>query len=148
MWRTCECRTEITGGLSERTRLPLALALTFAEEDRSWGLASLAQVIYTWAMIVALMGAFRAFLAKERRGVRYLSDSSYWLYLAHLPLIIAAQAWIRDWDLPSGVKFFSVTIGASAPAAHHLPAVRPLHPDRHNAQRQTNSSEGACGRAD
>lgn len=93
--------------------LPLALALTFAEKDRSWGLASLAQVIYAWAMIVALMGAFRAFLAKERRGVRYLSDSSYWLYLAHLPLIIAAQAWIRDWDLPSGVKFFSLTIGVS-----------------------------------
>jgi peptidoglycan/LPS O-acetylase OafA/YrhL len=93
--------------------LPLALALTFAEEDRSWGLASLAQIIYTWAMIVALMGAFRAFLAKERRGVRYLSDSSYWLYLVHLPLVIAAGAWMRDWDLSSGVKFLIVTVGVS-----------------------------------
>jgi peptidoglycan/LPS O-acetylase OafA/YrhL len=93
--------------------LPLALALTFPEGDGSWGLASVAQVIFTWAMIVALMGAFRVFLARERRGVRFLSDSSYWLYLAHLPLIIAAQAWIRDWDLPAGVKFFSLTIGVS-----------------------------------
>ncbi len=91
---------------------PLALMVTFATGG-SWALASVAQVIYAWAMIVALMGAFRGFLAKERRGVRYLSDSSYWLYLAHLPLIIVAQAWIRDWDLPSGVKFFSLTIAVS-----------------------------------
>ena len=94
--------------------LPPALILTFAEGNPSWGLASIAQVTYTWAMIVALMGAFRALLSRERRGVRYLSDSSYWLYLAHLPLIIVVQAWIQHWNLPSGVKFAGLTIGVSA----------------------------------
>lgn len=92
--------------------LPLALILTFETED-AWALASLAQVTYTWAMIVALLGAFRAFLGKERRGVRYLSDSSYWLYLAHLPLVILAQSWIREWDLPASVKFFGLTAAVS-----------------------------------
>jgi peptidoglycan/LPS O-acetylase OafA/YrhL len=87
---------------------PVALGLTF-EAEGAWGLASIAQVAYTWGMIIALMGVFRAFLAKERRGVRYLSDSSYWLYLAHLPLVILAQAWIREWDLPASVKFFGLT---------------------------------------
>jgi peptidoglycan/LPS O-acetylase OafA/YrhL len=89
--------------------LPAALWLTFEAND-AWGPASLAQVIYTWAMIAALMGLFRDLLSKERRGIRYLSDSSYWLYVAHLPLVIAAQAWIRDWILPSGVKFIGLTI--------------------------------------
>ena len=90
---------------------PTALWLTF-EADDAWGLASVAQVIYTWAMIAALMGLFRSLLSKERRGIRYLSDSSYWLYIAHLPLVIAAQAWIRDWQLPSGIKFLGLTSAA------------------------------------
>ena len=54
------------------------------------------------------MGLFRAALSVERRGVRYLSDSAYWLYLAHLPLIITGQAWIRDWDIPASVKFIGL----------------------------------------
>ncbi|MCP4966050.1 MAG: acyltransferase family protein [bacterium] len=39
---------------------------------------------------------------------RYLSDSAYWLYLAHLPLIIAGQALIRDWDTPASVRFLGL----------------------------------------
>jgi peptidoglycan/LPS O-acetylase OafA/YrhL len=92
--------------------LPIGLSLTF-ETDDAWGLAGLAQVIYAWAMCFGLIGLFRRFLAQERRGARYLSDSSYWLYLAHLPLIIVTGAWIRDWDLPAGVKFIGVTVAVT-----------------------------------
>ena len=81
-----------------------ALDLTF-ESDASWTIASIAQVAYAWLAIIALMGLFRAVLSTERRGVRYLSDSAYFLYLAHLPLVILAQIWIRNWDLPAAAKF-------------------------------------------
>jgi hypothetical protein len=86
----------------------LGLDLTF-DVDSSWVLASIGQVAYSWLMILGLMGLFRAVLATEQRGVRYLSDSAYWLYLAHLPVVILAQVWIRHWDLPAGVKFAGVT---------------------------------------
>ncbi len=46
--------------------------------------------------------------------MRYLSDSSYWLYLAHLPLVIFLQSLIRSRDLPAGVKFWGLLIFASA----------------------------------
>jgi hypothetical protein len=70
--------------------------------------SSLLQVAYAWTMIFGLMGLFRRLLANESRTIRYLSDSSYWLYLAHLPLIIGAQIWVRDWPLPAIVKFLVV----------------------------------------
>jgi len=82
-----------------------ALQVTFREGDESHILASLLQVAYAWLMIFGLMGLFRATLSGEHRSVRYLSDSSYWLYLMHLTLVIALQVWVRTWDVPAGLKF-------------------------------------------
>lgn len=89
---------------------PLAMRLTFEWEGATWLQASVAQVAYAWLVIFGLMGLFRFFLAKERPGVRYLSDSSYWLYLIHLPMVIVAQSWIRHWDLPAWLKFAGLTM--------------------------------------
>ena len=51
----------------------------------------LVQVLLTWGMIFGLVGAFKALLSKQNKSVRYLSDASYWMYLAHLPLVYFAQ---------------------------------------------------------
>ncbi len=56
---------------------------------------------YAWLMTIGSMGMFRSLLTRENRIIRYLSDSSYWMYLAHLPLVIAAQAIIRNWPIPA-----------------------------------------------
>ena len=52
-------------------------------------------------MSFGLIGLFRRVFATERRGVRYLSDASYWMYVVHLPLIMAAQWLVRDWSVPA-----------------------------------------------
>lgn len=31
--------------------------------------------------------------------VRYLADASYWVYLAHLPIVVALQVWVSDWGI-------------------------------------------------
>ncbi|MBT8197310.1 MAG: acyltransferase family protein, partial [Acidimicrobiia bacterium] len=77
----------------------------------TWLLASIAQVTFAWALSIGLIGLFRAILSVERRGIRYLSDSSYWLYVAHVPLVILVQALVNDWELPSFVKLSGITIG-------------------------------------
>ena len=64
-----------------------------------WALGTVVQVAYTWLMCFGLMGLFRWIAATERPWVRYVSDSSYWLYLAHLPLVAAAQRLAIDWDV-------------------------------------------------
>ena len=65
----------------------------------------LVQVLYTWMMSLGLIGLFRRLLQRESRVVRYLSDSSYWLYVAHLPLVIWVQGLVADWDLPAVPKY-------------------------------------------
>jgi hypothetical protein len=47
-------------------------------------------------MAFGCVGMFRSLLTRENRVIRYLSDSSYWLYLAHLPLCIVGQALISQ----------------------------------------------------
>ena len=63
------------------------------------------QVTYTWLMCFGLMGAFRRVYSDESKTMRYVSDSSYWLYLAHLPLIMVVQVLVRNWQAPAIVKF-------------------------------------------
>jgi hypothetical protein len=69
---------------------------------------------YPWLMTFGLMGLFRRVWPSESRTMRYLSDSAYWLYLAHLPLIIAAQYAVRDWPLPALAKFLLIVAAVTS----------------------------------
>jgi glucans biosynthesis protein C len=58
-----------------------------------------------WNWTFGLIGAALRFFANESPVRRYLADSSYWLYLAHLPVVFALQLTVRDWPLHWSVKF-------------------------------------------
>ncbi len=66
------------------------------------------QVIYAWSVSIGCIGLFNRLLTQENKTVRYLSDSAYWLYLAHLPLIVYMQVVVRDWDLAAWPKFLII----------------------------------------
>ncbi|MEO1857758.1 MAG: acyltransferase family protein [Rubritalea sp.] len=72
--------------------------------------SDLLQVSFSWLMIFACIGLFREKLSQPSPKVRYLSDASYWLYLAHLPLVFGLQLAILDWPLSSWVKFLLVNL--------------------------------------
>ena len=71
------------------------------------------KAMYAWVMVFSLIGISRELISRESRIWRYISDVAYWLYLAHLPLLLAVQEMMRTWDLPAVVKFglicFAVT---------------------------------------
>jgi peptidoglycan/LPS O-acetylase OafA/YrhL len=73
-------------------------------------LMTLLQASYPWLMTFGLIGLFRTLCPAEHPSVRYLSDSSYWLYLAHLPLVIGAQLALRSAPLPALAKFTLIII--------------------------------------
>lgn len=72
-------------------------------------LGNVLQIAFAWLMTFGCMGLFRRLLSRESATIRYLSDSAYWLYLVHLPLIMGAQAIVRNWPLPALVKLVLIT---------------------------------------
>jgi ABC-type multidrug transport system ATPase subunit/peptidoglycan/LPS O-acetylase OafA/YrhL len=61
--------------------------------------------VATWSWTFAFVGGAVRFLSGASKVVRYLSDSSYWLYLLHLPLVFALQVIVGPWPLHWSIKF-------------------------------------------
>ncbi|WP_077026743.1 acyltransferase family protein [Fuerstiella marisgermanici] len=65
--------------------------------------------LIAWLTIYGLMGCFLHHWNSEGPQARYIADSSYWMYLCHLP-IVAALATALHWiDIPSVFKFLIVS---------------------------------------
>ncbi|MCG8649157.1 MAG: acyltransferase family protein [Pirellulales bacterium] len=72
--------------------------------------ANFLQALFAWLMTFGLIGVCRRLMSQESKTMRYISDSSYWLYLAHLPLVLLAQWFVRDIPAPAFLKFAGITI--------------------------------------
>ena len=62
----------------------------------------------TWVWSFGLIGLAMRFLAGENAGIRYLADSSYWVYLIHLPIVMVAQVVLFPVPLPALAKYVLV----------------------------------------
>jgi glucan biosynthesis protein C len=58
-----------------------------------------------WTWILASLGLFLRFCAADSRSWRYLADASYWVYIIHLPVVVALQVALSRTGLPCGLKF-------------------------------------------
>jgi glucans biosynthesis protein C len=67
-----------------------------------------------WLLIFAVTGLFLRFLSGHSAYRRYLCDSSYFLYVAHMPVIVAFQLLLKDVPLPPLVKMGLVLTAAIA----------------------------------
>jgi peptidoglycan/LPS O-acetylase OafA/YrhL len=104
------------------------IALLYSTGDRGWGFYAnrLAHALAMWSLIFAVTGLFLRYLSGHSPLRRYLCDSSYFLYIAHLPLIVALEILLLDVPLPPLVKVALVlvaTIALLLPVYHY--GVRP-----------------------
>ena len=67
-----------------------------------------------WAWVLGIVGAALRFFSDERPVVRYISDASYWIYIIHLPVVMALQVLVWPLALPAFVKYALVVAGAFA----------------------------------
>jgi peptidoglycan/LPS O-acetylase OafA/YrhL len=84
---------------------PIGLGLNGPDRPGNRIVFAVMQASYAWVMSFGMMGLFNRLFRSQQFWVRYLSDSSYWLYLAHIPLVMLLQFFVRDWSLPSLLKF-------------------------------------------
>ena len=65
----------------------------------------------TWSWVLGLTGAALRFLSDHSATRRYIADASYWIYIMHLPLVVALQILVADWHLHWSVKYpFILTV--------------------------------------
>jgi hypothetical protein len=60
------------------------------------------------------LGFFQDRFPGQSPAWRYVADSSYWIYLAHLPLVAALQVWMAPWPWPGAMKFLLLNAVAFA----------------------------------
>jgi peptidoglycan/LPS O-acetylase OafA/YrhL len=75
-----------------------------------WSQASIA--ITVWLLIFGGVGLAERMMQRPSSIVRYFSDSSYWIYLVHLPICVLVVIALRDWNA-SGMSKLSAAVGIS-----------------------------------
>jgi peptidoglycan/LPS O-acetylase OafA/YrhL len=63
-----------------------------------------------WTATFALMGLALRFLSDYSAMRRYIADASYWLYLVHLPIVMALQVAVARLDWPWPVKYAGIIV--------------------------------------
>jgi surface polysaccharide O-acyltransferase-like enzyme len=61
-------------------------------------------VLLCWFLIFACTGLFLKFCSGESPRWRYMSDSSYWLFIMHMPVVVGLQVALMPVPLPALAK--------------------------------------------
>jgi ABC-type multidrug transport system ATPase subunit/peptidoglycan/LPS O-acetylase OafA/YrhL len=81
-----------------------------------------AYTLAIWCWAFGLLGAALRFFNRANPVWRYLADASYWIYLAHMPVVFGLQVSMMRWPLHWAVKFpliILITLGVLL-ATYHL----------------------------
>ena len=85
-----------------------------AKQDMHGLVYAASYAIGGWSWSLALVGLCLRFLSGFSAVRRYLADASYWIYLAHLPLVMALQVAMTRVEWSAGVEFALVLAASMA----------------------------------
>ena len=83
----------------------LAPKLVPATQDAATVAYAIGYAIAGWSWAFAIVGLGLRFLSGHSPVRRYLADASYWIYIAHLPLVMALQVAMSRVQWPWVVEF-------------------------------------------
>lgn len=108
-----------------------------------------------WEILFALLGLFQRYLNESHARLRYISDSCYWVYLLHSPVLLFLQLFLFQTGWPGSVKLV-VSLSLAVPilfTSYHWVVRRTwvgawLNGRRYPRRRPAASQEGQKGAAD
>jgi glucan biosynthesis protein C len=106
--------------------LYLGLLFSFADRGGAFYAMRAVHALAMWCLILGITGLFLRYLSGHSPLGRYLCDSSYFLYIVHLPVIMLFQLILLGVPLPPLAKIvlaLAGTIAVLLPLYHY--AVRP-----------------------
>jgi glucans biosynthesis protein C len=92
----------------------LALFVWRLDRDLAFYVMRAVHALAMWLLILGVTGLFLRYLSGYSALRRYLCDSSYFLYIAHMPVIMAFQLALRDVALPPLAKAMLALAGTIA----------------------------------
>jgi glucan biosynthesis protein C len=97
------------------------LSLLYSNAGQDWW--KLLYTISTWMLAAAFIAFFARFANKPNRFFAYFSEASYWIYIVHLPIVLAALYWLAEWQVAFFLSFVISTVftfGISTLSYHWL----------------------------
>lgn len=79
--------------------LPLAFFSAWTGEPLAFFISCALQAALAWGLTFTLLDLFTEHFAQPIASVRVLAEASLWIYVAHLPLVIALQMLMAQWPL-------------------------------------------------
>lgn len=92
------------------------------DELRIYGLLTVG--IVCWLTLFGIWGVLARYVRKESRVLRYLSDASFWIYLVHIPFLVALQSSLSTTDLAVPIRWGLAVSGTLALAIGTYALVR------------------------
>ena len=97
-------------------------ALTEIDTLRLYGLFAVG--IVCWLTLFGIWGVLARYVRKESRVLRYLSDASFWIYLVHIPFLVALQSTLSTTDLAIPFRWGLAASGTFALALGSYAVIR------------------------
>ena len=111
-------RLSLSNGVFALISISVLIALTPYESQPGYecylwvkALFCLAYGITMWTLIPLTLGLCKKLFSSPKAWISYLSNASYWLYLIHLPLVVALQIAVAELPLHWSVKLAAVCAG-------------------------------------
>ena len=83
--------------------------------DRSTQILTTACLAFTvYLLVFGLFGIFLRYFERENAYWRYIADASFWIYLAHVPVIAVLAPLMSFWALPALLKFCLLSAATTA----------------------------------
>jgi len=108
------------GDFTGNTGIPGALAEI--ESLRLYGLFAVG--IVCWLTLFGIWGVLARHVVKESRVLRYLADASFWIYLVHIPFLVALQSTLSTTELAIPARWGLAVTGTFALALGSYALVR------------------------